>query len=113
MQFSSRTSAAKAVQISADANTLGAYIANSACAGHVAEARQAAGRLLKLEPDFRASHGREALPSRSPEETNCALRLTRADPQPTLVPQVLLGHACQTLRKSAGASSRSSRQMLR
>jgi hypothetical protein len=60
-------SAAKAIQISADANTLGAYIANSVYAGRAAEARQAAGRLLKLQPDFRASHGRESLPSRSPE----------------------------------------------
>jgi adenylate cyclase len=60
-------SATKAIQVSADANTLGAYIANSVCAERVAEARQAAGRLLKLEPNFRASHGRESLPSRSPE----------------------------------------------
>jgi tetratricopeptide (TPR) repeat protein len=60
-------SAAKAIQVSADANTLGAYIANSVCAGHAAEARQAVGRLLKLQPGFRASHGRESLPSHSPE----------------------------------------------
>jgi len=60
-------SAAKAIQVSADANTLGAYIANSVYAGRSAEARQAAGRLLKLQPDFRASHGRESLPSRSSE----------------------------------------------
>jgi hypothetical protein len=60
-------SATKAIQVSADANTLGAYIANSVCAERVAEARRAAGRLLKLEPNFRASHGRESLPSRSPE----------------------------------------------
>ena len=59
--------AAKAIQISADANTLGAYIANSVYTGRAAEARQAAGRLLKLQPDFRASHGRDSLPSRSPE----------------------------------------------
>jgi len=62
-----RASAAKAIEVSADANTLGAYIANSVYAGRSAEARQAAGRLLKLQPDFRASHGRESLPSRSPE----------------------------------------------
>ncbi len=59
-------SATKAIQVSADANTLGAYIANSVYAGRAAEARQAAGRLLKLQPDFRASLGREALPTRSP-----------------------------------------------
>ena len=60
-------SAAKALQFTADANTLDAYIANSVCAGRAAEARQAAGRLLKLQPDFRASLAREAVPTRSPE----------------------------------------------
>lgn len=60
-------SATKAIQVSADANILGAYIANSVYAGHTAEARQAAGRLLTLQPDFHASLGREALPTRSPE----------------------------------------------
>ena len=59
-------SATKAIQVPAHANTLGAYIANSVYAGRTAEARQAAGRLLKLQPDFRASLGREALPTRSP-----------------------------------------------
>jgi TolB-like protein len=57
----------KAIQVSADANILAAYIANSASAGRAAEARQAAGRLLKLQPDFRAPYGREVLPSRSPK----------------------------------------------
>jgi TolB-like protein/predicted Zn-dependent protease len=60
-------SATKAIQVSADANTLGAYIANSVYAGRAAEAQEAAGRLLKLQPDFRASLGREALPTRSPD----------------------------------------------
>ena len=55
----------KAIQVSADANSLGAYIANSVCAGRAAEAREAVAQLLKLQPDFRASHGREALPTRS------------------------------------------------
>jgi adenylate cyclase len=59
--------ATKAILVSADANTLGAYIANAACAGRAAEAREAAGRLLKLQPDFRACLGQEALPSRLPE----------------------------------------------
>jgi TolB-like protein/Tfp pilus assembly protein PilF len=60
-----RASATKAIQVSADANSLGAYIANSVYAGRSAEAREAVGQLLKLQPDFRASHGREALPTRS------------------------------------------------
>jgi adenylate cyclase len=57
--------ATKAIQVSADANSLGAYIANSVCAGNAAAAREAVGQLLKLQPDYRASHGREALPTRS------------------------------------------------
>jgi TolB-like protein len=57
--------ATKAIQVSADANSLGAYIANSVCAGRAAAAREAVGQLLKLQPDLRASHGREALPTRS------------------------------------------------
>jgi hypothetical protein len=46
---------------------LEAYIANSVRAGHVAEAREAAARLLKLQPDYHASLGREAVPFRSTE----------------------------------------------
>ncbi|MBR0825208.1 winged helix-turn-helix domain-containing protein [Bradyrhizobium manausense] len=60
-------SAAKVLQFNADANMLEAYIANSVGAGHVAEAREAAARLLKLQPDYHASHGREAVPFRSIE----------------------------------------------
>src|SRR5262249_16234542 len=61
------TSAAKAFQFTADTNMLEAYIANSVRAGHVAEAREAAARLLKLQPDYHASRGREAVPFRSAE----------------------------------------------
>jgi len=61
------TSAAKAFQFTADTNMLEAYIANSVRAGHVAEAREAAARLLKLQPDYHASLGREAVPFRSTE----------------------------------------------
>jgi adenylate cyclase len=61
------TSAAKAFQFTADANMLEAYIANTVRAGHVAEAREAAARLLKLQPDYHASRGREAVPFRSAE----------------------------------------------
>jgi adenylate cyclase len=61
------TSATKVLQIAADANTLEAYIANSVRAGRVGEAREAAGRLLNAQPDYHASHAREAVPFRSLE----------------------------------------------
>jgi adenylate cyclase len=61
------TSAAKAFQFTADTNMLEAYVANSVGAGHVAEAREAASRLLKLQPDYHASRGRQAVPFRSAE----------------------------------------------
>jgi TolB-like protein/class 3 adenylate cyclase len=61
------TAAAKVFQFTADTNMLEAYIANSVRAGHVAEAREAAARLLKLQPDYRASHGRVAVPFRLPD----------------------------------------------
>jgi adenylate cyclase len=60
------TSAVKAFQFTADTNMLEAYIANSVRAGHVAEAREAAARLLKIQPDYHAL-GREAVPFRSAE----------------------------------------------
>jgi adenylate cyclase len=60
-------SAAKAFQFTADTNMLEAYIANSIRAGRVAEAREAAARLLKLQPDYHASRGRQAVPFRSAE----------------------------------------------
>jgi hypothetical protein len=37
-------------------------------AGRIADAEQAAVRLLKRQPDFRASHARDAFPIRSPDE---------------------------------------------
>jgi TolB-like protein/class 3 adenylate cyclase/Tfp pilus assembly protein PilF len=61
------TFAAKVLQFTADTNMLETYIANSVRAGHVAEARDAAAQLLKLQPDYHASKGREAVPFRSPE----------------------------------------------
>jgi TolB-like protein/class 3 adenylate cyclase/Tfp pilus assembly protein PilF len=60
-------SAAKAFQFTADANMLEAYIANSVRAGQVAEAREAAGRLLQLQPNYHAARGRQAVPFRSTE----------------------------------------------
>jgi hypothetical protein len=55
------------LQFTPDANSLEAYIANCVCAGRIVEAREAAGQLLKLQPDYRASHVRDAVPTRSPE----------------------------------------------
>ena len=60
-------SAAKAFQFTVDTNMLEAYIANAVRAGHVVEAGDAAARLLKLQPDYHASRGRQAVPFRSAE----------------------------------------------
>ena len=60
--------AMKSIPYRTDAQSLGAYIVNSIRAGRVAEAREAATRLLKLQPDFRVSHVKEAFPIRSLDE---------------------------------------------
>jgi TolB-like protein/class 3 adenylate cyclase len=60
-------SAIKSVQVVADAHTLGAYIVNAIRAGRAAEAQEAAARLLRSQPDFRATHAEEAFPTRSSE----------------------------------------------
>jgi TolB-like protein len=60
-------SAKKAIQFLAEAHSMGAYIVNAVRAGHALEAREAAARLLKLQPDFRASHSQKAFPIRSQE----------------------------------------------
>ena len=57
--------AAKVLQFGA--NSLEAYIANAVGAGRLAEARDAGERLLKLQPNYRAAHGREATPFRALE----------------------------------------------
>jgi TolB-like protein/class 3 adenylate cyclase len=58
-------SANKAIQFLTEAHSMGAYIVNAVRTGHTLEAREAAARLLKLQPDFRASHARKAFPIRS------------------------------------------------
>jgi TolB-like protein len=60
-------SATKSIQVVADAHTLVAYIVNAIRAGQVSEAQQAAARLLRSQPDFRATHAEEAFPTRSSE----------------------------------------------
>jgi TolB-like protein/class 3 adenylate cyclase/Tfp pilus assembly protein PilF len=60
-------SAKKAIQFLTDAQSMGAYIVNAARAGHTLEAREAVAQLLKLHPDFRASHAQKAFPMRSQE----------------------------------------------
>jgi adenylate cyclase len=57
--------AMKSIQFATDAHTLGALIVSSIGAVHTAEARDAVAQLLKLQPDFRASHVQEAFPIRS------------------------------------------------
>jgi TolB-like protein/class 3 adenylate cyclase len=59
--------AMKSIQMFKDAHSLGAYVVNAVRAGHAAEAREAVAQMLKLQPDFRASHAAEAFPVRSAE----------------------------------------------
>jgi TolB-like protein/class 3 adenylate cyclase len=67
--------ALKSMQVVEDAHTLVAYIVNGMGAGRPEEARETVARLLKLQPDFRASHVQEAFPVRSPDERD---RMTSA-----------------------------------
>ena len=60
-------SATKSIQVVADFHTLGAFIINAIQAGRTAEAQEAAARLLRLQPDVRASDAEEAFPTRSSE----------------------------------------------
>jgi adenylate cyclase len=62
-----RSLAMKSIQFMKDAHSLGAYIMNSARAGHLVEASEAAAQLLKLQPNFRASHAQDIFPIRLPE----------------------------------------------
>jgi adenylate cyclase len=57
-------SAMKSIQFATNAHTLGAFIMNAVRGGRAAEAREAVAQLLKLQPDFRASHVQEAFPVR-------------------------------------------------
>jgi adenylate cyclase len=61
-------SAMKSIQLAANVHTLGAYIVNAVGAGRAAEARETVAQLLRLQPDFRASHVHEAFPIRSSDE---------------------------------------------
>ncbi|WP_426434465.1 adenylate/guanylate cyclase domain-containing protein [Bradyrhizobium genosp. P] len=63
-------SATKSIQVVVSAHTLVAYIVNAIAAGWPTEAQQAAARLLKLQPDFRAADAGEAFPARSLEMRN-------------------------------------------
>jgi Flp pilus assembly protein TadD len=53
-----------------DAHTLSAFIVNAIRAGRTAEAKETAARLLRLQPDFSATHAQEAFPVRSSEVRN-------------------------------------------
>jgi adenylate cyclase len=63
-------SAAKSIQVVADAHTLVAYIVNAIGARRSAEAQQAAARLLRSQPDFRAKRAGDAFPTRSLDHRN-------------------------------------------
>jgi TolB-like protein/class 3 adenylate cyclase len=70
-------SAMKSIQVFKDAHSLGAYVVNAVRAGHAAQAREAVAQMLKLQPDFRASHAAAAFPVRSAEmgdQMSAALR---------------------------------------
>jgi adenylate cyclase len=60
--------AMKAIQFATNAHTLVALIVNCVGAGRVVEARERVAQLVKLQPDFRASHAHEAFPIRSSAE---------------------------------------------
>ena len=60
-------SAMKCFPFVIDVHILGAYIINAVRAGRVAEAREAVGKLLKLQPEFRVLDAQEAYPIRLPE----------------------------------------------
>jgi TolB-like protein/class 3 adenylate cyclase len=62
------TVAKKSIQFAANAHTIGALVVNCVGAGRAVEARKAVAELLKLQPDFRASHVQEAFPVRSVDE---------------------------------------------
>jgi TolB-like protein/class 3 adenylate cyclase len=70
-----RALAMKSIQFVTEVHTLAAYIMNSIRAGRTAEAQHAVAQLLKLQPDFRASHAQEVFPARLPEERH---RITSA-----------------------------------
>jgi adenylate cyclase len=72
-----RASAMKAIQFATNAHTLGALIANCIGAGLMVEARAAAAQLMKLQPDFRASHAQEAFPIRSAAERDRLVAVLR------------------------------------
>jgi adenylate cyclase len=57
--------AARAAEVHAEAHSLGLLIINSIGAGRIDDARDAAARLLELQPDFRASHSGEIFRTRS------------------------------------------------
>jgi adenylate cyclase len=63
-------SAMKSIQVVANFHTLGAFIVNAIPAGQATEAQKAAARLLRSQPEFRATDAEEAFPTRSPEVRN-------------------------------------------
>ena len=59
--------ASKAIQVRADAHSLSAFIVNAILGGRSSEAREAAERLLRVEPNFRAGNARSTFPNQSDE----------------------------------------------
>jgi adenylate cyclase len=59
--------ASKAIQVAANAHSLGAFIVNAMAGGRQSEARDAAQWLLRVQPKFRAVNARSTFPIRSDE----------------------------------------------
>ncbi|MFB9268058.1 tetratricopeptide repeat protein [Bradyrhizobium erythrophlei] len=74
--------AAKAVQVHAEAHSLGLLIINTIGAGRIDDARDAAAQLLKLRPDFRASHSGEVFRARSAATQDRILKALQASGLP-------------------------------
>jgi adenylate cyclase len=57
--------ATRAVQMAPNVDSLGAFIVNAASLGRTIEAKDAATRLLKIDPNFRVAHVGDLYPVRS------------------------------------------------
>jgi len=57
--------ATRAVQMAPNVDSLGAFIVNAASLGRAIEAKDAATRLLKIDPNFRVAHAGDLFPVRS------------------------------------------------
>ena len=98
-------SALKSIQFVQDAHTLSAFIVNAIRAGRTAEARETAARLLRLQPDFSATHAQEAFPVRSVRGAQPAdRRPARSGPAGLIEPHPERGRPARSDHERAGRS---------